>query len=964
MTDFPWRFSPRVFSYTHRQKNLCYAIIFPTKKHFKIQGGIAMTRAKQYAVLFFSVFMLLSLSLQKDAYANGMSADSAQTLYNSVKSDYQSVTYEDFFALLNPYVSNTDKLNIRTAMTKELGRVPTDSELQARLQQIYMDKLGMRDAFDTVLQDLDTVFPKLLEHSSGWNATHLTNNKYQIMLGLTYLEKYYGFSVGETSAKDILLYDSNQDTITILSGLGSVSYADAKANNTAVVYTNKLSWVTGADEITDFLETLASSENCTGNEFFRKTTPAVIKETSQGSNFFEKSKNDSRLKSFLLPLLNLSSDSIYVISTTHTVTAGLTSAYGGTKDETFENTLNKTALSQQAFLDFWQRTSKTSDALKKSPEILLIDTLATGKDGSISQLWSAEYGSAADPGVAEFMTPMGYYRTYMFVGAEADTNGSLIQFFVSKCLTDTGVNTFSHELTHIYDETVWLNGNSRRTNVGNETFATGLFETENNTQTRDGGESSYAPIFSLNTAYELGANRIQNQSPSRFRTPEDIQQYMNGLMDIVYTLEIIEAEEILKLSDEDKAILLNRVTLVDDTTAPENAPRKLDCFENISVEDAAELHTIDDLVDNGIVSGRLIPKGSSTTQTINYNDYVVIPMFEGVYAGLQNDSGAVGDFLFKRYAYELLAEYGWEDGFIAYISNLYAGDKEALENILAEGYSGNLAAFKKDMLKRRAENMSTLKPTAGYANTDALRSAIHRALTQDLADMKSGRESGSSYYMSNVKAVQNVKADIFKEYLLLTNDFRTSVYGNGEPDDVPGDGPVDDPTDDPIDDPGDTDIKNPTPNPAPAKNTILVDKKSGASYKVTSAQSSNRSVSYQKPKNKKVKTVSIPDTVTIGGYKYKVTGIAKNAFKGCTRLRKVTIGKHVTTIGIKAFYGCKKLKNITVKTKKLTLQKVGRQAFKGISSDAVFKIPANRYKKYKNILKKRGAGKTTTFKKL
>ncbi len=930
-----------------------------------------MTHAKQYAILFFSFFMILSLYMPKDAYANGMSAASAQTLYDSVKSDYQSITYEDFYDLLNPYVSSIEKLNIQTALTKELGQAPDDSQVQARIRQIYMDRLGMRDAFNSVMQDLDTAFPKLLEHSADTTtAAYLKTNKYKIMLGLTYLEKYYGFSVAETSAKDILLYDlpayfnlSNLDALTIVTGLSSITYTEAKASMTAEVYTNKLSWVTGVDDITDFLETLASHEGYTGSSFFKETSAAVIKETSQESDFFEKTKSDTRLKDFLLPLLNLSSDSIYVISTTHTVTVGLTSTYGGADSEAFKEALHKTALSQQAFLDFWRRTSKTSDALKKSPEVLLIDTLATAETGSISQLWSDEYGSAADPGVANFITPMGYYRTYMFVGAEADTNGSLIQFFVSKCLSDTGVNTYSHELTHLYDETVWLNGNGRRANVGNETFATGLFETENNTQPRDGGESAYAPIFSLNTAYELGANRIQNQSPTRFQTPEDVQQYMKGLMDIVYTLEVIEAEEILKLSDEDKAILLNRVTLIDDTTAPEDLPRKLDCFEYISVEDAASLHTIDDLVDNGIVSGRLIPKGSSSIQTINYNDYVVVPMFEGVYAGLQNDTGAVGDFLFKRYAYELLAEYGWEDGFIAYISNLHDNDKEALENILAEGYSGNLAAFKKDMLKQRADKLNTLKSTASYANADTIRQAIRQALVQDLETMKNGRENELSYYMQNVKAVQNVKADIFKEYLVLTEDFKTSVYDNSEPGNIPGDEPNNEP-----EDTGNTDtnIEDPTPapTPAPAKNTIIVDKKSGVSYKVTSAKKSNRCVTYQKPKNKNVKIVSIPSTVTIGGYKYKVTGIAKNAFKGCKKLTKVTIGKHVTTIGVKAFYGCKKLKNITIKTKKLKLKKVGKQAFKGISSRATFKIPKSKYKNYKNILKKRGAGKKATYKKI
>ena len=284
------------------------------------------------------------------------------------------------------------------------------------------------------------------------------------------------------------------------------------------------------------------------------------------------------------------------------------------------------------------------------------------------------------------------------------------------------------------------------------------------------------------------------------------------------------------------------------------------------------------------------------------------------------------------------------------------------------------------MFRRRSENMANLKSTTTYSDSNAIRQAIAEALEKDLASIKTGMEGGTTYYMMYVKEVQNVKADIFKEYLLLTNDFETSVYGEKSADSgndtPPSTPPADDvtpPADDPADDSGDTgktepdvnepDIKEPAPTPAPKKNDIIKDKKSGVTYKVTSAKKSSRSVAYYKPKNKKVKTTTIPDTVTINGYKYKVTSIAKNAFKGCTKLKKVTIGKNVTSIGVKAFYGCKKLKTITIKTKKLKLSKVGKHAFKGIYSKAKVYVPKSKAKSYKTILKKRGAGKKFILKK-
>ena len=62
---------------------------------------------------------------------------------------------------------------------------------------------------------------------------------------------------------------------------------------------------------------------------------------------------------------------------------------------------------------------------------------------------------------------------------------------------------------------------------------------------------------------------------------------------------------------------------------------------------------------------------------------------------------------------------------------------------------------------------------------------------------------------------------------------------------------------------------------------------SSGTYKVTSSTSKKKEVTFVKPKNKKVTSVSIPATVTIKGYKYKVTAINKNAFKGYKKLKKV-----------------------------------------------------------------------------
>lgn len=131
----------------------------------------------------------------------------------------------------------------------------------------------------------------------------------------------------------------------------------------------------------------------------------------------------------------------------------------------------------------------------------------------------------------------------------------------------------------------------------------------------------------------------------------------------------------------------------------------------------------------------------------------------------------------------------------------------------------------------------------------------------------------------------------------------------------------------------------------------------GVTYEITS----EKGVNYKAPK-KNVSSVTIPDTVKINGKTYKVTGISPNAFKNNNKLSKVVIGKNVAKIGKNAFYNCKKLTLVTIKTQKLTLKSVGKNAFKGINAKGTIKVPKAKKKAYKTLLKKRGIGKKIKIK--
>lgn len=188
--------------------------------------------------------------------------------------------------------------------------------------------------------------------------------------------------------------------------------------------------------------------------------------------------------------------------------------------------------------------------------------------------------------------------------------------------------------------------------------------------------------------------------------------------------------------------------------------------------------------------------------------------------------------------------------------------------------------------------------------------------------------------------------------------------------------------------------------------TTLPAAEAGGNYKVVDAGQNDPKVVFVSPADKGAKTVTVPDTVKVGGVTYKVTSIADNAFKnnktlkkvvirgnitsigknafsgciklssvtigadvteikdsafqGCKELKKVVIPAGVTQIGKKAFYKCSKLKTVTIKA--TGLKKIGSSAFKSMKPKATIKVPKANLKAYTKLLKKK-VDKTVKIKK-
>lgn len=153
-----------------------------------------------------------------------------------------------------------------------------------------------------------------------------------------------------------------------------------------------------------------------------------------------------------------------------------------------------------------------------------------------------------------------------------------------------------------------------------------------------------------------------------------------------------------------------------------------------------------------------------------------------------------------------------------------------------------------------------------------------------------------------------------------------------------------------------------TPVPVPAAGTAARAVGKKLSYSVTVNSKGTAAVTVSRIRNKNIKSVVIPTTVTIAGKEYKVTKIAPKAFYGCTKLRQVTIGTNIKTIGKNSFGNCRKLKKVVITSAKVTA--VGKNAFAKTASNMKVYIPKKNYKAYKNKLVGAGIGKNVTYKKI
>ncbi|MCR5418075.1 MAG: leucine-rich repeat protein [Lachnospiraceae bacterium] len=124
----------------------------------------------------------------------------------------------------------------------------------------------------------------------------------------------------------------------------------------------------------------------------------------------------------------------------------------------------------------------------------------------------------------------------------------------------------------------------------------------------------------------------------------------------------------------------------------------------------------------------------------------------------------------------------------------------------------------------------------------------------------------------------------------------------------------------------------------------------GAEYQVVA----EGQVKYNKPTDQKKSSYTVPATVKVGNKTMKVTVFDTKAMKGCSKMKRLTVGKNVTKIVGKGLNGKKKLKKVTIKSTKIT--KVDKGAFKNLAKGAKIYLPKKMKTKYKKLFKKNVIG--------
>ncbi|MBY5014070.1 G5 domain-containing protein [Streptococcus suis] len=685
---------------------------------------------------------------------------------------------------------------------------------------ISMKQLYLKRTQEALKAQLDQEVGSLL--SSQWvtdSASPVINaymqqqvedNKESIWLALTYLARYYAIDYDKLNIRNIAIYQPHfyGQSLTALDWLkevGSLTYKDLAPFAAASNFKKTIGQqVPGTQNLFDYLELNRRlfSPDKTDADWFKQSSKAFIHEEAsvrqpeKSVQVYDQLKNHADYHRYVLPLLNLpEEDQLYLVSLAnvlvfgsygryvdHQLQTSQPDVYRSTVRDIQENRIPKHARIWNAYMEFIK--SLVSDQARQAIESKLV-TVREGyniKDPTGQPLagtndrrrWAAEFGDDYRI-IDDFFGPTElYYGTFNKSGAADFEFKNYIIYGNVDLLTPTGNSTFTHEMTHILEDQI-LNLAGRRQGQESESYALGLLQSI---------ASANAYYYGFNLTEELAATASHNSSPNRLANKDDLQGYLKGSFDTTYFLDALEAEELLKLQKDQQKKAFRKIELQLETAYQKDGQTYQDALDRIreltdSEWQTMNLTTVEDLVTNNLQLANTINNVGSYYRD-NDRNYYFVPLYYPIYAGLLNKQGTVGGLQFRRTALELLAEKGWDQGFLPYVSNQLVEEAHANGRALTDSYIWkklmpdypDYASFKKARYRTSLDQKNSMKPIRIFwsgshhdlQTGQDIQVLMQTAIQEDLANPRTSFKR------------QQLKEVLYKAFHEASQEFRESIF--------------------------------------------------------------------------------------------------------------------------------------------------------------------------------------------
>ena len=771
------------------------------------------------------------------------SDNTSQTLDVKYRQDFSKVAEYEITNTKLMYTPNTllhDYNNIVKAVLNDLKSVQYNSDAIRRVLDISSDikltELYLDEQFDKTKANIGDTLSKLLSADAAiaennnsiidnYVIEKIKNNKEALLLGLTYLERWYNFKYDNASAKDLVLYHldffgkSNSSALDNVIELGKSGFNNLLAKNNVITYNVLLSKNYGTEGLFKALEGYRKVflPNTTNNDWFKKQSKAYIveekstipevssKQSEQGTEHsigvYDRLTSPSwKYQSMVLPLLTLPEEKmIFMIANISTIGFGAYDRYrsneypkGEKLNKFVEDNVKEAAKRFRDHYDYWYKILDNDNKEKLFRSVLVYDAFRFGNDTN-DKVQEANF-ETNNPVIKNFFGPAGNNVVHNQHGAYA--TGDAFYYMAYRMLDKSGAVTYTHEMTHNSDREIYLGGYGRRSGLGPEFYAKGLLQAP---------DHPYDPTITINSVLKYddseNSTRLQIADPTqRFSSAEDLHSYMHNMFDLIYTLEILEGRAVAKLDYNEKNDLLRKIENIYKKDPDGNYVYATNAVRRLTSDEINKLNSFNSLIENDIITRR----GYIDQGEYERNGYHTINLFSPIYSALSSDRGTPGDLMGRRMAFELLAAKGYKEGMVPYISNQY--EKEAkerghkinsygkeiglvtddlvLEKVFNKKYK-SWVEFKKDMYNERIQQFSKLNRVSFFNpndpwgrqknvtvnNISVLEKMIETAVREDAEDFT------AQVYPDTNSRVLKLKKAIFKAYLDQTKDFRTSIFG-------------------------------------------------------------------------------------------------------------------------------------------------------------------------------------------